>query len=153
MCRRVSFRRFEIMRLLIAAALAGFAVSSVAQTVSPGMWHDETAYTLNGKPLPTTQAPDQCLAEADAKNIRKTMEYRMKRDNIHCTITNWDYAGSTLQVGLSCANAQGRGTAKVTGTVTPTSYDLKGQGSGQTAQGGPYTMAWSWRGKRVGDCR
>ncbi|KVT84909.1 hypothetical protein WM32_16295 [Burkholderia ubonensis] len=143
------------MRLLIAAALAGFAVSSIAQTVSPGMWHDETAYTLNGKPLPTTQAPDECLAEADAdaKNIRKTMEYRMKRDNIHCTITNWDYAGSTLQVALSCANAQGRGTAKVTGTVTPTRYDLKGQGSGQTAQGGPYTMAWSWRGKRVGDCR
>ncbi len=153
MCRRVSTRRFETMRLLIAAALAGFAVSSIAQTVSPGMWHDEVAYTLNGKPLPATQAPDQCLTDADAKNIRKTMEYRMKRDKIDCTITNWDYAGSALQVGLSCANAQGRGTAKVTGTVTPTSYDLKGQGRGQTVQGGPYTTAWTWRGKRVGDCR
>ncbi|KVN16375.1 hypothetical protein WT09_02010 [Burkholderia stagnalis] len=142
------------MKLLIAAGLAGFAIASFAQTVSPGMWHDDTAYTLNGKPLPSGDpVPDQCLTDADAKNIRATMEARMRRDNVACTITHWDYAGTTLKVAMSCANAQGRGTANVTGTVTPTRYDLKGQMRGQHAQAGAYTMAWTWRGKRVGDCR
>ncbi|MDW9253021.1 DUF3617 family protein [Burkholderia thailandensis] len=144
----------DLMKLLIAAGLAGLAVSSFAQTVSPGMWHDETAYTLNSKPLPQgASAPDQCLSGADAKNLRKTMEARMRRDNVNCTITNWDYAGTTLKVSLSCANEQGRGNGTVTGAVTPTSYDLKGQLHGQHAQAGPYTLAWTWRGKRVGDCR
>ncbi|TCW85803.1 hypothetical protein C5O80_11705 [Burkholderia sp. SRS-46] len=142
------------MKLLIAAGLAGFAVASFAQTVSPGMWHDDSAYTLNGKPLPSGgPVPDQCLTDADAKHIRATMEARMRRDNLTCTITNWDYAGTTLKVAMSCANAQGRGTANVAGSVTPTSYDLKGQLRGQHAQAGAYTMAWTWRGKRVGDCR
>jgi hypothetical protein len=30
---------------------------------------------------------------------------------------------------------------------------LKGAARGQTVQGGPYTMSWYWRGKRLGDCR
>jgi len=66
---------------------------------------------MNGKPLPqgTDPMPDQCLTDADAKNLRKTLESRMQRDNIHCTITNWNYAGTTLKVALACANEQGRG--------------------------------------------
>ncbi|ALX14128.1 hypothetical protein P350_21345 [Burkholderia cepacia JBK9] len=140
---------------LSAAVLAGFAISSLAQTVSPGIWHDDTEYTLNGKPLPqgTDPMPDQCLSDADAKNLRKTMAARLQRDNVRCTITNWDYAGTTLKVALSCANEQGRGNGTVTGAVTPTSYDLKGQLHGQHAQAGAYTLAWTWRGKRVGDCK
>ena len=133
---------------------AGFAASAFAQTVSPGMWHDETAYTLNGKPLPPgNAAPDACLTDADAKNIRKTMEARLARDDVKCKITKWEYAGTTLNVAMSCANEQGHGNAAVTGVLTPTSYDLKGQLHGQHVQAGPYTLAWSWRGKRVGDCR
>ncbi|MEN2468842.1 MULTISPECIES: DUF3617 domain-containing protein [Burkholderia] len=143
------------MKFLLAAGLAGFAVSAFAQTVSPGVWHDETAYTLNGKPLPQASGsmPDQCLTDADAKDLRKTMAARMQRDNVNCTITHWDYAGTTLKVALSCANEQGHGNGTVTGAVTPTSYDLKGQLRGQHAQAGAYTLAWTWRGKRVGDCQ
>jgi|GEM_PF-699001 len=145
----------DTMKILIAAGLAGFAVSAVAQTVSPGIWHDEAAYTLNGRPLPQgpDSMPDQCLTEADAKNLRKTLESRMQRDNVRCTVTNWNYAGTTLKVALACANEQGRGNATVTGDVTPTRYDLKGQLHGQHAQAGAFTLAWTWRGKRVGDCR
>ncbi|RQS54818.1 hypothetical protein DID99_15410 [Burkholderia sp. Bp8986] len=51
-----------------------------------------------------------------------------------------------------CANEQGRGNATVTGDVTPTRDDLKGQLHGQHAQAGAYTLAWTWRGKRGGDC-
>ncbi|WP_260427322.1 MULTISPECIES: hypothetical protein [unclassified Burkholderia] len=40
----------------------------------------------------------------------------------------------------------------MTGDVTPTRYDLKGQLRGQHAQAGAYTLAWTWRGKRGGDC-
>ncbi|HHT8831227.1 DUF3617 domain-containing protein [Burkholderia cenocepacia] len=143
------------MKLLIIAMLAGFAGASCAQTVSPGIWHDDTAYTLNGKPLPrgADPMPDQCLTDADAKNLRKTMTARLQRDDIHCTITNWAYAGTTLNVALACANEQGRGNGTVTGAVTPTSYDLKGQLRGQHVQAGAYTLAWTWRGKRVGDCK
>jgi hypothetical protein len=143
------------MKILIAAGLAGCAFSAFAQSVSPGVWHDETTYTLNGKPLPQTAEPmpDQCLTAADAKNLRKTMESRLQRDNVKCTITDWNYAGTTLTVALACANEQGRGNATVTGDVTPTRYDLKGQLRGQHAQAGAYTLAWTWRGKRVGDCR
>ncbi|KML54472.1 hypothetical protein VL15_21035 [Burkholderia cepacia] len=143
------------MKFLLAAGLAGFAVSAFAQTVSPGVWHDETAYTLNGKPLPQASGsmPDQCLTDADAKNLRKTMAARMQRDNVNCTITHWDYAGTTLKVALACANEQEHGNGTVTGAVTPTSYDLKGQLRGQHAQAGAYTLAWTWRGKRVGDCQ
>ncbi|WP_321802649.1 hypothetical protein [Burkholderia sp. BCC1993] len=91
------------MKILIAAGLAGFAVSTFAQTASPGIWHDETAYTLNGKPLPqgTDRTPDQCLTDADAKNLRKTLESRMQRDDVKCTVTNWNYAGTTLKVALA----------------------------------------------------
>ncbi|MEN8514860.1 hypothetical protein [Burkholderia sp. RS02] len=41
----------------------------------------------------------------------------------------------------------------MTGAITPTSYDSKGLLPGQHAQAGAYTLAWTWRGKRVGDCR
>lgn len=74
------------MKLLVAAALSVIAAASFTQTISPGMWHDDTAYTLSGKPLPNGDAPP--LTMADAQNIRKTMEYRMKRYHIDCTITN-----------------------------------------------------------------
>lgn len=154
-CRACAFQSIlDPMKMLVAAGLSGIAFSTFAQTVSPGIWHDEAAYTLNGKPLPqgTDPAPDQCLTDADAKNLRKTMASRLQRDNVKCTITNWNYAGTTLKVALTCANEQGRGNATVTGDVTSTRYDLKGQLHGQHAQAGAYTLAWTWRGKRIGDC-
>ncbi|MET3821773.1 hypothetical protein ACVK00_000681 [Burkholderia sp. PvR073] len=53
--------------------------------------------------------PDPCLTDTDAKNLRKTMESRLQRDNVDCTITNWNYAGTTLKIALACANEQERG--------------------------------------------
>ncbi|AFQ51565.1 hypothetical protein GEM_5179 [Burkholderia cepacia GG4] len=77
----------------------------------------------------------------------------LKRDNINCTITNRNNAGATLKGALAGANEQGRGKRTVTGAVTPMRYDRKGKLRGQHAQAGAYTRAWTWRGKRVGDCR
>ncbi|UEP30031.1 DUF3617 family protein [Burkholderia sp. B21-007] len=59
-------------------------------------------------PLPqrTDLMQDPCVTDADAKNLRKTMESRLRRDNVDCTITNGNYAGTTLKIALACANEQ-----------------------------------------------
>ncbi|EDT41909.1 DUF3617 family protein [Burkholderia ambifaria] len=53
--------------------------------------------------------PAQCVIDTDAKNLRKTMESRLQRDNVECTITNSNHAGTTLNVALACANERARG--------------------------------------------
>ncbi|NIF42690.1 hypothetical protein F3J14_17715 [Burkholderia sp. Tr-862] len=53
--------------------------------------------------------PDPCLTDADAKNLRKTRESRVQRDNVDCTITNGSCAGTTRKIALACAREQERG--------------------------------------------
>ncbi|WP_334042743.1 hypothetical protein [Burkholderia ambifaria] len=49
------------------------------------------------------------MTDTDAKILRKTMELRLRRDNVECTITNSNYADITLQIALACAHEQARG--------------------------------------------
>jgi len=49
------------------------------------------------------------VTDADAKTLRKTMDSRVQRDNVDCTITNWSCAGTTLKIALACAREQARG--------------------------------------------
>lgn len=141
------------MKRLLIIGLACVATSTVvAQTVSPGLWHDETEYTLNGKPLPKGTSPDGCLGESDARDMRATMQARLVRDNMGCKITDWNYVATHLNVGLSCKNAQGSGTMKLAGSVTPTAYDLKGTIKEQNVQLGPITADVTMKGHRVGEC-
>ncbi|PRE01462.1 hypothetical protein [Burkholderia ambifaria] len=49
------------------------------------------------------------MTDTDAKNLGKTMESRLQRDNVDCMITNSNYVGTALKIALACANEQARG--------------------------------------------
>ncbi|MGY6242140.1 DUF3617 family protein [Burkholderia ambifaria] len=51
----------------------------------------------------------RCVTDTDAKHLCKMIELRLRRDNVECTITNSNYAGTTLKIALACANEQARG--------------------------------------------
>ena len=148
------------MKTLIAIGLIGLAATASAQSVSPGLWHDETHATLNGRALPEARHPDGCLTPEDAKDIRSTMERRMQHDAMQCNISQWDYNAPQLTATLSCKTAQGSATLKASGTLTAESYELRGQGQGQATFTIPnqapqtmhYTLDLQWSGRHVGAC-
>ncbi|WP_338524902.1 DUF3617 family protein [Pseudomonas batumici] len=116
------------------------------------MWQDEAHYALNGRAIPSAPGAAQCLSASDAKDIRATLERRLKSDQTGCKITSWNNVGTKVNVALACTNPQGTAIANISGTATQTAYDLKGTSQGQGAQTGAYVVDIHLQGKRVGSC-
>ncbi len=140
------------MKRLLAICLLCVATSAVAQSVEPGMWHDEAHYALNGRAIPSAPGAAQCLSASDAKDIRATLEQRIKNDQTGCKISSWNNVGTKVDVALACTNAQGTAIVKISGTATSTAYDLKGTSQGQNGQAGAYVVDIHLQGKRIGNC-
>ncbi|WP_426398891.1 DUF3617 domain-containing protein [Ralstonia sp. R-29] len=148
---------------VLLAALAALSLGAYAQEVTPGLWESTTSLTLNGKPLPHVdeqgrQVPSRpergCLSANDASDIRATFERNIRRDHGSCSLTRWNYAVGTLKVSLSCTDPQGgKGVLEASGPLTPTTFNITGNGQYQHPQYGPMKSGFHYQGRYLGACK
>ena len=148
------------MRLLLAAPLLLLAAAS-PPSFRPGLWQVSSApgtAALNGKPLgdlpytPPTAPGSICLSPADAGDARADWLTRDLAPG--CTITRSSRANGRVDVTATCppqAPGLARGSVRLTGRWTPTSYDLR-FATANPSENGVMGFTGSMTGKRVGDC-
>ncbi|CAJ0808058.1 hypothetical protein LMG19083_04650 [Ralstonia psammae] len=148
---------------VLLAGLAGLTLGAHAQEVTPGLWESTTSVTLNGKPLPhfddqgrqVASRPERgCLNANDAGDVRAMFERSIRRDQQGCKLTRWNYTLGTLKVTLSCEDPQGgKGVLEASGPLTPTSYNISGNGQYQHPQFGPMKSGFHYQGRYLGACK
>ena len=134
---------------LISLALLAFSNFSQAQNLTPGIWHAQTDFRVDGIPLPASTG-DSCVTPDDAKDAKSTLTKNL--DKIGCVITDWNVVNDHLDASLECKNNQVEAKGKIQGDFTDKSYDLKGQAHGFYQHVIPSVASLRLHGQWVSDC-
>jgi hypothetical protein len=128
----------------------------------PGRW--EVAITMDAMDMPNlpeqaraamrqsakrTQTAASCLtpeqaAKPDARFFQQTAK--------GCTYDHFTMSGGKIDARMICKGEAHNQVMTMTGSYTPTSYDLKVAADGAMAPGQPMSMRMSMKARRVGEC-
>ncbi len=146
-------RSLLLLPLLLAAAPAG---------LTPGLWRITSVpgtATLNGQPLgdlpytpPASPPAPICVTATQAQDPQAWLASRHMPDG--CTVTSHATVRGRVEIAGTCppqAPGLARGTVRLTGRWTPTSYDLR-FATINPSENGVMGFSGVITGKRVGDC-
>lgn len=149
------------MRAMIGALmLLPLLAAATPVKLRPGLWHIASApagASLDGRhlddlPYTPPAGPDTiCLTPAQAADPAAWLA----RDSAQgCTLTRNTVAGGKVDIAGSCppqATGLARGTVKLAGRWTPTSYALR-FATTNPSENGVMGFTGTLTGKRIGDC-
>ena len=137
------------MKIPFFILLTFFASPLLAHSVKPGIWRAETAFELNGIPMPN-EVIQECVSKTQASDLKATIAKDLKEKG--CELTDWNVKGQKLAAALKCRSGEIQATGNLSGELTDKRYDLKGQARG-TWNTIPTTATVKLTGKWVSDCK
>lgn len=132
-----------LISFLILGSIAG------AQTLSPGIWHAETDFRVDGIPLPASIG-ESCVTPEQAKDAKATLTQSL--DKIGCVITDWKVIDNNLNASLTCRSDKLDAKGTIEGTFTDKTYELSGQAHGFYEHIFPSVASLKLHGRWISDC-
>ncbi len=123
---------------------------SGAAPFTPGMWHSEATFKLNGVPMPSTD-DDNCVSAKEAKEPKEAIAESLKRND--CTLTEWKMKKSTVNAVVNCKNDQLEAQGILKGHFDKKSYNLAGDITGKHKFLGKARASVVFDGRWTGECR
>jgi len=136
-----------MMRLLVSFILISF--QAAAQSVAPGLWRDQSSFTINGVPLPAKNV-EKCIAADEAKDVKAAINRDVKEHD--CVLTKWTVKGAKLEAALKCDRDDFEASGTLKGTFSRKSYSLDGEAEGTIKQMLPATAVVKLRGQWIKAC-
>ncbi len=150
-------RQFESATAKMIAVAKNLAVGLVsllafqmtAHALQPGLWKSTTTFRLNGIPMPNSH-DENCFSPSQAKDTKSAIEEELKKKG--CSLDNWILKNQKLTADLNCNNKDVEAHGKLTGDITQTKFEIKGNAKGKYKRFLPSVAAVTLSGERVGTC-
>jgi hypothetical protein len=142
------------------------AATGNGEMVQPGRWEGTTVIADMKMPLlPADQQaslagkmgkPDKLVSCVTPEEAKANKAFFTGSDDKSCKYDHFTMSGGKLDAAMSCAQADGKMSATLTGTYSATSYHMTMASSTEGRKDNPYgtmSMKVTVDAQRVGECR